>query len=262
MSTAELKEVSLNYKLGGLESGKPIVFVNSLGSDLHMWDKVVPYFEEDFRTIRFDARGHGLSSVPERPYSIDKLGGDLLALLDDLRIQSFMLCGLSLGGLIGQWIGIHAPQRLSALILANSAARFLTRDAWEGRIEVVEADGMAALAATTPSRWFTAAYIAKQPEEIRYISGMIEKTPAKGYIGCCEVLRDTDFTELLPRIEAPCLVIGGTHDPATPPAVCHVLHQGIRGSKYVELNASHLSAWEKPAEFAAAMIDFLDPAPK
>jgi 3-oxoadipate enol-lactonase len=257
MPIANLEHVSLNYELGGLESDRPIVFVNSLGSDLHMWDKVVPFFESDVRTIRFDTRGHGLSGVPERPYTIDKLGGDLLGLLDHIGIESFTLCGLSLGGLIGQWIGVHATERVNALILANSAARFLTRDAWESRIAAVEAEGMAALAATAPSRWFTPTYIAEHPEEIHYISGMIEMTPAKGYIGCCEVLRDTDFTELLPGIQLPCLVIGGTHDPATPPTVCRMLHEGIRGSNYVELDASHLSAWEKPAEFAAAVIEFV-----
>jgi len=154
-------------------------------------------------------------------------------------------------------MGIHAPERVRALILANSAARFLSREAWVSRIDLVESQGMATLATATLSRWFTPGYIEHHPQEMKQVVRMIENTPAKGYIGCCEVLRDTDLQGLLSRIEARCLVVGGSHDPATPPADGHVLHAGIRGSKYVELDASHLSAWEKPAEFAAAVIEFL-----
>jgi 3-oxoadipate enol-lactonase len=222
-----------------------------------MWDRVVAHFEASFHVLRFDNRGHGLSSVPDRPYSVDRLGSDLLRLLDHLGVGPSIVCGLSLGGLIGQWLGIHAPERVRALILANSAARFLSRDAWEARIGFVEAQGMNVLAKGTLSRWFTAGYIEHSPEEMKQIASMIEKTPQQGYIGGCEVLRDADLRGLLSRIKAPCLVIGGSHDPATPPADGHVLQAGIRGSRYVELDASHLSAWERPAEFAAAVLEFL-----
>ena len=178
MPTADIGDVSLHFELSGHESGPAIVFANSLGADLRMWDKAVPFFERDFRIVRFDARGHGLSSIPLRPYSLQNLATDLLHLVNQLGIESFAVCGLSLGGLVGQWIAINAPDCVNALILANSAARFLSPEAWQARIDLVQSQGLAALAKTTLTRWFTQAYISHHPAEMAEIVAMIEKTSA------------------------------------------------------------------------------------
>jgi 3-oxoadipate enol-lactonase len=255
MAAVELDGVSLHYEISGPSTGPVILFVNSLGANLHMWDRVVPNLENDFRILRYDARGHGLSLVPALPYSIDHLGNDLLHLLDALSIECVNLCGLSLGGLVGMWLGIHAPQRARKLVLANTAAHIGTTEGWNARIAAVQSHGMTPIAQATLGRWFTPQYFEHHPEEMIQIRSMIEQTSPQGYIGCCGVLRDTDFSHDLARIGAPCLVIAGSEDPATPPADGRALHAGLRNSRYLELSASHLSAWEQSAEFACAMLE-------
>jgi len=257
MPTIELEDVSLYYEIGGHPTAPVIVLVNSLGANLDMWDKVLPHLERDFRVLRYDTRGHGVSSVPVPPYSIEQLGEDLLKLFEKLSIENCYLCGLSLGGLVGLWLGIHAPQKIKALILANTAARIGTSEGWNARIAAVQSLGMTAIAQATPGRWFTHTYIQQHPEEMSQIANMIASTSPDGYIGCCGVLRDTDLLSELAAIEIPCLVITGNEDQATPPADGRTLHSRLRNSTYLELNASHLSAWEQSADFAGAILDFV-----
>jgi 3-oxoadipate enol-lactonase len=256
MPTAELQGLRLYYEVTGSATGPVIALVNSLGSDLHMWDKVLPYLSQDFRVLRYDARGHGLSSAPPVPYSIDELGADFLALLETIPVENVFFCGLSLGGVVGLWLGIHAPQRITKLVLANTAARIGTTEGWEARIAAVQSSGMAPIAQSILGRWFTAEYRQKHPQEMSEICGMIDGTSRDGYIGCCGVLRDTDLRNTLSTIATPCLVIAGSEDPATTPQEGRALHLGLRNSAYLEINASHLSAWERPAEFAGAILDF------
>jgi 3-oxoadipate enol-lactonase len=180
----------------------------------------------------------------------------MLNLLDDLSIDSINLCGLSLGGLVGLWLGIHTPQRIARLVLANTAARIGTSEGWEARIAAVRSLGVIPLAEATLGRWFTAKYRQQHAEEMYQVRSMIESTSRGGYIGCCGVLRDTDLRTQLAAIEIPSLVITGSEDPATPPEDGRALHAGLRNSRYLELNASHLSVWEQPAEFAGALLDF------
>jgi 3-oxoadipate enol-lactonase len=257
MPAIELEGVSINYQLSGPASARTLVFSNSLGSDLHMWDKVVPFLEHDFRILRYDARGHGSSSTPALPWSIEMLAGDLIALLNAYSIERAHFCGLSLGGLVGLWLATHSPERIQRLVLANTAARIGSREMWETRIATVKSQGMAALARATIDRWFTPRFVRHHPDQVDAIRSMIELTPPEGYVGCCGVLRDTDLRPGLVRIQAPCLVIAGTHDPATPPADGRLLASGLRHARYLELATAHLSAWEQPMEFAEALRTFL-----
>ena len=257
MPTLELGDVRLRYEQSGAVSGPVLVLSNSLGSNLHMWDKVLPWLEKSLRILRYDTRGHGKSSVPPAPYSIEQMGSDLLLLMDHLSIDRVHVCGLSLGGLVSIWLGIHAPERFERMIFANTAARIGTRDVWEQRIAMVQSSGMAVLALQTVERWITPAYREQHPAEMETIRQMLAATDPAGYCGCCATLRDTDLRGEIAAIEAPCLVITGTHDPATPPSDGQAIHSALRNSNYVEFDSAHLSAWEKAEEFAGAVLAFL-----
>ena len=257
MPELDLASVRLHYQISGAPQGEALVLMNSLGSSLRMWDKLLPRLEAQRRVIRCDTRGHGNSSAPPGPYSVARLGEDLLTLLDRLAVDRADFCGVSLGGLNAMWIGIHAPRRVRRLILANTAARVGSAEQWEQRMAAVRASGMAALADASLDRWFTATYRHRHPDEIQFIREMIAATPPEGYIGCCAALRDADLRPQMGSIQAPCLVIAATHDAATPPAEGQALCAAIRNSTYVELNAAHISPWEAHEEFGRAALEFL-----
>ncbi len=260
MPEIEHAGVRLYYEVSGNPKGEALVFGNSLGSNLQMWDKVLASLEGKYRAVRFDMRGHGRTSLAAGPYGIGDLGRDVLGLLDALDLGSVNFCGLSLGGMVAMWLGIHAPQRVRRLILANTAARIGTSQMWDERIANVERSGMAALAETTLTRWFTAGYRAGNPHEMDKMRAMIASTNPVGYSAACAVLRDTNLTNEIKNIAAPCLVISGTHDPATLPSDGRAIQQQIRNARYVELEVSHLSAWERAEEFGAEVIRFLETA--
>jgi 3-oxoadipate enol-lactonase len=257
MATVENGDVRIHYEWSGSGDGTVLVFSNSLCSDLHMWDKVVPSMENRYRILRYDMRGHGKSNSPPGLYTAAQLGSDLLFLLDHLALGRVHLCGLSLGGLVAMWIGIHAPQRVDRMILANTAASFGPPEGWDQRIAMVQSSGMEPMALGALERWFTPAYREQHPEEMETVRRMVSATNAVGYAGCCGALRDADVRREIAAIEAPCLVVVGAHDPATPPSEGRALHSALRNSSLVELEASHLSAWERPGEFASAVLGFL-----
>lgn len=257
MPRVESDGVRLHYELSGDPQKTVLVLANSLGSTLNMWDKVMPAFESRYRVLRFDMRGHGQSGVALAPFTIEQLGRDVLRLMDEVGSDRASMCGLSLGGVVGLWLGIHALERLHRLILANTAARIGSREIWEQRIAMARDSGMAPLAELMPQRWFTPAYRAHHPEEMERIREMVLAADPGGYAACCAVLRDTDLRDEVRVVKASCLVITGTHDPATPPDDGRALHAAIRNSSYVELDASHLSAWERAEEFAGAVVKHL-----
>jgi 3-oxoadipate enol-lactonase len=257
MPTIEKGDVRLHYEQSGAMDGPVLVLANSLGSNLQMWDKVLPSLEKSLQVLRYDMRGHGKSGVPPPPYSLEQLGNDLLLLIDHLSIGRVRVCGLSLGGLVSLWLGIHAPERFDRMIFANTAPHIGTRDGWEQRIAMVQSSGMEGLALQTLERWFTPGYREQHPAEMESIRQMVAATNASGYCGCCAALRDTDLRSEIAAIEAPCLVITGTHDPATPASDGRALHSALQNSSYVELDSSHLSAWEKAEDFAEAVLAFL-----
>ena len=247
-----------HYALEG-EAGKPVlVLSNSLGTDFSMWDPQVPEFLKSFRVLRYDTRGHGYSPVTPGPYSIELLANDVLALADALKLDRFHFCGLSMGGMIGMWLAVNAPQRLMKLVLCSTAARIGTPEIWNARIDTVRKQGMKPVAAATIERWFSSAFRAKNPATVASIQKMLEAANPEGYAACCAAVRDFDFREQLAKVRAPALVISGTHDPATTPADGYFLADHIQGARYVELNAAHLSNVEDPDRFTREVSVFLN----
>ncbi len=255
MPTVESNGVRLHYEMSGRKDSPVLVLLNSLGSNLHMWDRVLPAFESRFRVLRSDMRGHGKSEVAAEAFWIEQLGLDVLRMMDEAGVERASICGVSLGGMIGLWLGIHAPARVDRLILANTAARIGNEEMWRQRIEFVRAVGMEQLSAAALVRWFTPVYRDEHPEEMKRIRSMIAATDSDGYAACCGVLRDADLRADANRVTAATLVITGTDDPATTPAEGRALHAAIRHSGYVELNASHMAVWECADEFASAVVE-------
>ncbi len=240
------------------DNGKPpLVFSNSLGTNLHMWDAQVAPFGGQFRVIRYDSRGHGRSDAPKGPYSIERLGRDALAVFDALGLARTSFCGLSKGGMVGQWLGAHAPDRIDRLVVSNTAAYIPAPDLWNQRIEVASTKGMGALAKGIIERWFTPEFRANDPGEVERVNAMVLATPPLGYAACCGAIRDMDQRESIRGITGPTLVVIGEKDPATPPDRGQEIHKLIAGSEVALLDAAHLSNIEKTDAFNRAVLGFL-----
>jgi 3-oxoadipate enol-lactonase len=248
---------TFNIKIDGPADAPVLLLSNSLSSDMSMWDPQIAVWSKDFRVVRYDSRGAGKSTAPDRPYSIAELGRDAVALLDRLKIGKAHWCGLSKGGMVGMWMATHHPERLNKVVLANTSARMGPPDLWNTRIQTVRKGGMAAIVDATVTRWFTAGFPDTAPKTISAVRKMILTTPTHGYAGCCAAIRDMDQREAISAVTLPTLVIVGAHDPATPPAAGQFIHSQIRGSKLVTLDAAHVSNLEKQAEFTSAVLDFL-----
>ena len=257
MAFAEFNGIRLHYELTGDRSLPVLVLSNSLGASLSMWEPQLAALASRFAILRYDNRGHGLSSAPAGPYAIDDLGHDVLYLLDSLAIEGASFCGISMGGIIGQWLGIHAGDRLNKLILANTAAKIGVPEVWNARIEQVLREGLKPVIPGTLERWFTPAFHAAHPDVIRATAAIIETTNVQAYAACCAAIRDADFRSSLSKIQAPALVLAGTYDPVTPPQDGRYLADNIPGASYLDLPASHLSNTEDAAGFNAALLDFL-----
>jgi 3-oxoadipate enol-lactonase len=256
MPFAEVAELKTHYALTG-DKGPVVIFSNSLGTDFSMWDAQMPELQRYFRILRYDTRGHGKSSVTPGDYNIELLGHDVLGLLDSLRLDRVHFCGLSMGGSIGMWLGIHAPHRLHRLILCNTAARIGTQGVWNARIATVRKDGMKSVAAAVVERWFTPEFRASSREEVLRTQQMLENSPPEGYAACCAAIRDADEREAVARINTPTLVIYGGRDPVIPIGDAQFLAERIARSEKIELDAAHLSNVERADEFTEAVNNFL-----
>ena len=257
MPFIDIADLRLYYRFDGADDAPVVMLSNSLGTNTAMWDAQMPALTARYRVLRYDSRGHGQSAVTPGPYSIEQLARDAVALLDALGLIRVRFCGLSLGGMVGQWLGAHAAQRLSRLVLCNTTARIGAPDAYNARIDTVNKGGMAAIADGVLARWYTAPFIAAAPDTIAATRTMLLNTPAAGYVASCAAARDMDQRDSATRIAAPTLVIAGTHDLATPPAEGRFLVERITGARYVELAAAHLSNIEAPTAFTAALTGFL-----
>jgi len=249
--------VRLYYEIGGREDAPVLVLSNSLGTDLGMWTPQMPALLGHFRVLRHDARGHGQSSVPPGPYTIPQLGADVLALMDHLGIDRAHFCGLSMGGMIGMWLGAHHGDRINRLALCNTAAKIGTAETWNARIDKVNADGMASITGVVLDRWFTRGFQERSPEQVDIVRAMLLRTDPAGYNASCAAVRDMDQRGELAGITVPTLVIAGTHDLSTPAADGKLVADKIAGARYAELDAAHLSNWEQPEEFTHQLVDFL-----
>jgi 3-carboxy-cis,cis-muconate cycloisomerase len=247
----------IHCRIEGVAGAPVLVLSNGLGTDLAMWEPQMAALARAFRVVRYDTRGHGASADTPGPYSIERLGRDVVGLLDGLGIERAHFCGLSLGGMTGMWLGAHSAGRLHRLVLANTAARMGPPDNWNARINKVREGGMAAISQAVLERWFTPEFIAAHPERIAAMRLMMERTPAQGYIACCAAVRDMDQRDSVAAIATPTLVISGTRDVATPPAEGKFVAERIEGAAYAELDAPHISNIEAAPAFTAALLAFL-----
>jgi 3-oxoadipate enol-lactonase len=256
MPFVELQQLRTHYALAGGQE-QVLVFSNSLGTDFSMWDPQMAELQRQFRILRYDTRGHGRSSVTPGDYTIERLGCDLVGLLDSLGFGRVHFCGLSMGGMIGMWLAIQAPHRLHRLVLSNTAARIGTAEMWNARIATVRKDGMKSVAPAVIERWFTREFRASFPEKVAEAERMLENSPPEGYAACCAAIRDFDHRDLVSQIKVPTLVIYGGSDPVTPPSEAHFLSERIHGAVEVELASAHLSNVEQADAFTEAVRSFL-----
>jgi 3-oxoadipate enol-lactonase len=256
MPFIDVGELKTHYALTG--NREPVLILsNSLGTDFSMWDPQMAELGQRFRVLRYDTRGHGKSSVTSGDYTIEQLGRDVLGLLDSLHLDRVHFCGISMGGVIGIWLGIHAPNRLLRLVISNTAARIGTKEVWNARIATVRKDGMKSVATTVVERWFTPGFRASYPEKVTALREMLERAPAEGYAACCAAIRDMDQRAMVAQIDIPTLVIYGGSDSVIPLADTHFLANQIRGAAEVELAAAHLSNVEQAEVFTEAVCKFL-----
>jgi 3-oxoadipate enol-lactonase len=251
--------VDLHHLLEGPKDAPVLVLSNSLGTTLAMWDEQAPALSERFRLLRYDHRGHGGSPVPPGPYTIEDLGRDVLVLLDWLEAERVSFCGLSIGGIVGMWLAGEAPERVERLVLCCTSARF-PPDTFDSRARTVRADGVDAIADAVVERWFTPAFLEGRPEVVEWARRMLLETPAEGYAGCCEAVRDADLGDRLGTISAPTLVIAGADDPAAPPDRAELIRASIPdASLEVIPDAAHLANIEQPEAITQAILDHLSP---
>ncbi|OKL38547.1 3-oxoadipate enol-lactonase [Pontibacter flavimaris] len=259
MPTIKIANNDCFYTYEDRGHGDTIVFSNSLGTDLTMWDEVARIVSQHLNVLRYDTRGHGQSTINSDVVSIAELGQDLLDLLDQLKLGKVYFCGLSMGGLIGQWLGIHHSERFKKIILANTAAKIGTAEGWNARIEQVRKHGLESILDGTAQRWFTPSFREKHPGKVSAILQKFEQTSLQGYIANCTAVRDADFREELQRLSVPTLIISGNQDEVTTPADGDFMAGRIPHSRHVQLPANHLSSVELPQAFAELLLQATTP---
>ncbi len=258
---ATINGIRMHFDLSGPQGAPDVVLHHPLATDLTSWDALAMALSGRYRVLRFDARGHGKTEVTAGAYDFEMLTGDTIALMDHLGIKRASFIGLSMGGMVGQHLGIAHADRLERLVLVSTAAEMasLGRQIWDDRIRFATEKGMAAVADGAMARWVTAANMQSRPELIRYLRTMILGTPVPGYVGWCHAISGHDVRARLGEIKVPTLVVVGSHDPATPPAAARMIAEGIPGARFVEIPAtSHMLQLENPAAFHEVTLPFLE----
>ncbi|KZY46351.1 3-oxoadipate enol-lactonase [Roseovarius sp. HI0049] len=256
MPELHLDDVTLHYAEDGDPNGAPVVFANSLGTNLHLWDPILPHLPQGLRIIRYDKRGHGQSSVPPAPYTMGALVRDAEQLLDHLNVRDAVFVGLSIGGLIGQGLAVKRLDQVRALVLSNTAAKIGTKEMWADRIDAVRKGGIEALADAVMERWFSRDFLAS--DQLAQWRDMLVSQPAEGYMGCSAAIAGTDFFTPTSGLRLPVMGIAGSEDGATPPDLVRETVELVPGSSFhLMRRAGHLPCVEKPEEYAALLADFL-----
>ena len=250
-------DAEINYQTFGDTNNPAIIFSNSLGTKYTMWKPQIDALQNDFFVICYDTRGHGASSSPKGPYSIDQLGSDVIHLLDHLNINKASFCGISMGGLTGQWLAIHHPERFNHVVVSNAAAKIGQELAWDTRAALVRDQGLKPIADTAASRWFTEPFIQSNAAVVESLSNDLGAGSPEGYASCCEALAKADLREKLESIHVPLLVIAGRKDPVTTVSDAQYMVNHIRSSALFEIDASHISNIEQPKAFNQAILDFI-----
>jgi 3-oxoadipate enol-lactonase len=251
------KKSPIHYELAGPDDAPVLVLSHALGTDLTLWDQQVEVLRGSFRIIRFDTRGHGKSAAPREPYTLSLLAFDIVTLLDELGVSRVHFCGVSMGGLIGQYLAVHHPERIASLVLSNTAAKIGNSEKWDRRIELVAEAGMSAVFEEVLNGWFSAPFRDLHPPIVDSLAGVLKATAPEGYIGCCQALRDADLRQHLERVKSPTLVIAGTEDQAIPMASAQFLQEKIPDSQLIQLRCAHLACAEAAAEFTDELNRFL-----
>lgn len=241
--------VDVHHTLEGPEGAPVVAFSNSLGTTGSMWDAQAAALSDRFRVLRYDTRGHGESPVPPGPYTVGDLGGDVLALLDRLELERVSFCGLSIGGMTGMWLGVHAPERIDRLVICCTGMHLPPPEMWIERAGLVRTEGMEAVIDATIERWFTPAFRERSPEAVERIREAFLRTDPEGYAGCCEALAAFDMTGELGGVRAPALVIAGEDDSVGTPERAAAIAAELVDSRLVVLaQGRHLPAVERADE--------------
>ncbi|MCA4788912.1 MULTISPECIES: 3-oxoadipate enol-lactonase [Acinetobacter] len=257
MPTFTSNDAQINYQTFGDATKPALIFSNSLGTNFKMWQTQIDFFQQDFFVICYDTRGHGASSAPQGPYSIDQLGQDVVNLLDHLNVEKAAFCGISMGGLTGQWLAIHRPERFNQVVVCNTAAKIGQEQAWNDRAALVREQGLQPIASTAASRWFTEPFIQSNATVVNNLQNDLAAGSAEGYASCCEALAKADVREQLKDITVPVLVVAGQQDPVTTVVDGQFMVERIANSQLFEINASHISNVELPNEFNQAVKQFI-----
>jgi 3-oxoadipate enol-lactonase / 4-carboxymuconolactone decarboxylase len=245
----------MNYKLEGTPNSPVLIFSNSLGTTLQMWDELVPLLLPYFRVLRYDTRGHGKSPATPGEYTIDQLGNDVIRLMDELKIEKAFFCGLSMGGLIGQWLAINKASRFYIIAISNTAAKIGNADGWNERINNLNANGMEAIVEGTLLKWFTHDFLTTQKKEVEVLKQSFLNANVDGYCSCCAAIRDADYKETLQNVLTQVVIIAGEQDPVTTVADAQFMHERLPDAALEILPAKHLSSTELPNEFAQILIN-------
>lgn len=257
MDMIRLGDVTLHYRVEGDPGGTPVVFANSLGTDFRLWDKVIPLLPDGLRILRFDKRGHGLSSCPGDAYKMDELVDEIAQLLRALGFENCLFVGLSIGGLIAQGLAARHGDLLRAMVISNSAMRVGSEAMWQERIESLYAGGIEALADNIMERWFSGRFRQQQDDELVAWRNMLTRTPLQGYIGCCKAIAASDFEQTTSKLKLPTLLIAGSEDGSVPPEIVRATADLIEGSRYQLLETGHLPCVEQPETFARLIGEFI-----
>lgn len=258
MAFTQINTLTIHTKVAGSANNPALVFINSLGSDLRIWDEVVSHFNGRFFVIRYDKRGHGLSDCPPGPYTIEALADDLAGLLDNLGVKTAVPIGISVGGMIALAFAARYPQRVTKLVLSDTGAVIGTAVYWAERMAALQTNGFNELGSAILERWFAPAFAQAQPAAYRGYGNMLTRTPLAGYIATCAAIRDADLRDAARSVQAPTLVLCGAEDAATPPELGKALVELLGNGRFHLIpHAAHLPCIEQPQKMAAAIAEFI-----
>ncbi|MBO9448747.1 3-oxoadipate enol-lactonase [Tropicibacter sp. R16_0] len=256
MQIADFGDVRLHYRIDGDPDGAPVVFSNSLGTDMRLWDPILPLLPKGLKLIRYDKRGHGLSSTPAGPYSMGNLVRDVERLMDMLEVKNSLFVGLSIGGMTAQGLAVKRLDLVRAMVISNTGAKIGTPAIWDERIAAVKKDGIEALADGVMERWFSKAF--RATPELELWRNMLVRTPAEGYWGCSAAISGTDLYTPTSGLRLPTLGIAGSEDGSTPPDLMRETTALIPGSQFHLIRkAGHLPCVEQPEEYARVLTQFI-----
>lgn len=257
---AKINGFTMNYQIDGNSSAPPVLLHHPLATNLSVWDELTAALLPTYRVIRLDARGHGASEATPGPYDMRTLARDTVGLLDHLGIDKTRYLGLSMGGFVGQILGIEHAARFHSLVLVSTSSDMSpTKEVWDARIKMVQADGMSkAVVEGSLARWLSPDALKGKPALVARLSKMVADTPPAGFLGWCHAIQKFNVTAELKRVKLPVRIIAGAIDPATTPAMMQVMHQEISGSEYAEVaGTAHMLHVEEPARFHAEVLPFM-----